>query len=1180
MKNIFISLISLFILTLPAAASLNTALKEWKAFHNCTVKLQNNSLEITGIGKDSGIVMIPETPLDPRKYNFIEITYQAENISQRTSGQFYYWNDMKKFTADRKWNIPSLKGDGKWHTMRILLPVHGGNIKDYLTGGKLCRLRLDLMDQPGGKIRISGIRFGFDPELPKHLPRQEKLTRWQEVEPQFLYPAACGNYFAGKMIFSPDDLPGKLPAKFALRKKFTLKPAIQAAYIQFAADDEADVYINGRLAASQKGDASWRKSTLQEITGLLHPGENIWAVSYFNGGSAGGFAGEIFVRYMDGSFTKIDSDTAFITGKTDSANWMMPDFDDSAWVKVKSRPAPPAAPWGVQLDYTDFANPQKMEKIIFPDKTYTAGEVVKFTAVFQGNMPPGIPLTVAVKDQNGKTLFSNKLKADRKTHLKPLDNGRWQLSFQYRLPEFLPAGRMSLELSGGLYLPESSISGKFTCRPKLHQKKQLVSEVRPSAAGPELFINGKKVYPLIGCMATSCEPDAMPMNLRLLTPDSYMDAAHWWHSKTTYRFDVFDMAAAKLFQTYPDALVIVQIPVYEPEWFRTEYPGELARNSKGELPAQFYGKVSFGSKLFINMMKKALADCITYLENSPYADRIAGYRIVGGSTTEWLGWGYHHKRELFDYSKPGQEYFRQYCRRNSLPFTGIPDADARMAADGDALLLDPEKHRAVIAYRQAHSEMVADMIIEFCRTAKQASNNRKIVGCYYGYSFYLGGSRGFQTSGHFALKRLLDAKTVDFISSPPSYSLRNIGDFMGDMKPFATLSAHNCLAIVEDDTRTHNIPPMGRFQTMTPWHTVQILRRNLGIALCRNMPGMLFFLEMDFHTKFNFPEMIPLIEVIRSAGQFAREKSIPRRAEIALVVSEKAFALSPWDKTFVPTGRTTQFYGDDGKVKISREWLFRLTGSLINGQLNDLGRCGAPVDYILAEDLADHPGDYKLYIFANCFHADPNLIKAVKTLQKKPVTLLFLYAPGVVDNGKFSTAGMKKLTGLDFEAAPEALVPAVILPDKECIGNFQDSVFPAFGVKAGSGTLVRRYVLHKMNGYAEKKIGQSTTIFCGAWLFDPAFYRKLARRAGVHIFSDSNDPCEANDSFFLLHARTPGRKTIRLPRKTDVADLFTGKIIARQCDKFTVEVKLHETKLFYYGDDAEMLTNITGKDDK
>ena len=82
MKNIFISLISLFILTLPAAASLNTALKEWKAFHNCTVKLQNNSLEITGIGKDSGIVMIPETPLDPRKYNFIEITYQAENISR------------------------------------------------------------------------------------------------------------------------------------------------------------------------------------------------------------------------------------------------------------------------------------------------------------------------------------------------------------------------------------------------------------------------------------------------------------------------------------------------------------------------------------------------------------------------------------------------------------------------------------------------------------------------------------------------------------------------------------------------------------------------------------------------------------------------------------------------------------------------------------------------------------------------------------------------------------------------------------------------------------------------------------------------------------------------------------------------------------------------------------------
>jgi hypothetical protein len=38
-----------------------------------------------------------------------------------------------------------------------------------------------------------------------------------------------------------------------------------------------------------------------------------------------------------------------------------------------------------------------------------------------------------------------------------------------------------------------------------------------------------------------------------------------------------------------------------------------------------------------------------------------------------------------------------------------------------------------------------------------------------------------------------------------------------------------------------------------------------------------------------------------------------------------------------------------------------------------------------------------------------------------------------------------------------------------------------------------------------------------------------------------------------------------------VLDVYERKIISRNADRFTTKVKLHETKCFYYGDDAEKL---------
>ena len=89
----------------------------------------------------------------------------------------------------------------------------------------------------------------------------------------------------------------------------------------------------------------------------------------------------------------------------------------------------------------------------------------------------------------------------------------------------------------------------------------------------------------------------------------------------------------------------------------------------------------------------------------------------------------------------------------------------------------------------------------------------------------------------------------------------------------------------------------------------------------------------------------------------------------------------------------------------------------------------------------------------------------------------------------------------------------------------------------------------------------------------------MLKTAGVFVYSDSNDPTEANEKLFTLHARYAGEKTVRLPRRTTVLDVFGRRIVARNADGFRFDAKLHTTYLFYLADDADALLEKLDKID-
>ena len=135
-------------------------------------------------------------------------------------------------------------------------------------------------------------------------------------------------------------------------------------------------------------------------------------------------------------------------------------------------------------------------------------------------------------------------------------------------------------------------------------------------------------------------------------------------------------------------------------------------------------------------------------------------------------------------------------------------------------------------------------------------------------------------------------------------------------------------------------------------------------------------------------------------------------------------------------------------------------------------------------------------------------------------------------------------------------------------------VTPMFAVTSPQAEPLGHYSNGKI-GAAALPTDKALSVFSGPWQLNIDFIRSIMKRADIFCYTESDDPIEANDSLIVIHARYPGRKWIRLPRKADILDVFEGKFIARNVDQFSCDMKLHETKYFYYGSDpAGLLIRI------
>ena len=78
--------------------------------------------------------------------------------------------------------------------------------------------------------------------------------------------------------------------------------------------------------------------------------------------------------------------------------------------------------------------------------------------------------------------------------------------------------------------------------------------------------------------------------------------------------------------------------------------------------------------------------------------------------------------------------------------------------------------------------------------------------------------------------------------------------------------------------------------------------------------------------------------------------------------------------------------------------------------------------------------------------------------------------------------------------------------------------------------------------------------------------RRVARWAGVHIYNDNDEALYANRSFLMLStSNDAGSRTLKLPWRTSVYELFDRHQEWKDVTEFTVDLPRRHTSIFFLG---------------
>lgn len=715
-------------------------------------------------------------------------------------------------------------------------------------------------------------------------------------------------------------------------------------------------------------------------------------------------------------------------------------------------------------------------------------------------------------------------------------------------------------------------------------------------------------------------------NTDWLRPGTTVEEAKDWSEVSG--FEAFRHEAEHLLKVVPDAYIMVRIGMHPPVSWMEENPDELLRYDNGETkPCIMNSEVhmdhvpgcySMCSEKWREDGSKALNDFCDKVEKTSFADRVIGYFLGAGGTSEW-----YYVNQI---SEPGEnlvadispafrkefgkilrnkygteENLKKAWGREEVTFDNptIPTLQDREYVDIDdtiihslvtfecadridygihynndeprrqGVFLNVNGYCGVFDFFEAWHEGTANTVIYFATCLKERYSD-KLVGAFYGSlgcTDYYGGSTATGT------RKILDSGVVDFLAAPGVYNNRWPGGYVAQREVQDSFTLRNMLYLSEEDSRTHLDCDFYRDANMfySIKDTLNTLKRDYARNLCEGTFAW-WFDQFQQGGRYKHEEIYKMMEVQQEmalkAAKYGKEKS----NEIAIIFDEESVHL---------VSKGTDAY------------------MLDYYRTSELARIGAPVDYYYHNDLSnENMPDYKMYLMLNTFSLNDEEREAIRRkAAKNHAVVVWLYAPGFVNFDKelpMDTEHISELTGMKvkkledthsvkFEITDPSQL-AVKYAEKDryygwidrevsstiWVGSVLKVPFlnPCFAIEEEEDlTVLGRYCVDDEIAYAMKDNGAFTSVYCTTQILRAELLMSLAEYAGCHIYDYQDDCVYANENFVNIHAKFTGKHILHFKNKCNPYEIYEKKYYGRDIDVLELDMYKGQTLTFSVQDD-------------
>jgi hypothetical protein len=459
----------------------------------------------------------------------------------------------------------------------------------------------------------------------------------------------------------------------------------------------------------------------------------------------------------------------------------------------------------------------------------------------------------------------------------------------------------------------------------------------------------------------------------------------------------------------------------------------------------------------------------------------------------------------------------------TLEAAAVPSPAARHAAPA-GIFRDPATEQALVDWAEYQQAAMADCVRALARAARHASTGKKLVLFFYGYLHEFGSvPNGPATSGHYALRRVLDCPDIDILCSPISYSDRGLGGSAPSMSAAESVALAGKMWLNEDDTHTYlatGTPPGSRDHVTTLEATNAELTRNVSEEALRNFAT--WWMDLGATGWFRDRGMWERMTRLKAMDEAMLRSPTPFRPEIAAVVDPA----SMWR---VAAG---------GQA---------VTSPCVSEARARLGRIGAPYGQYLLDDVAAGKVGAKLYVFLNAWSLSAEQRQKLREATRGRVCV-WCYAPGYFDGGQPSLDAMQAVTGFRLRTLHDVKAWASPMTGNPAgLGQpfgVQRAVSPLFAVDGHSPEVLCTYP--DGSGavtFRKGEKGGAASLFVGAPGLTSELLRFAARQAGVHLYTETDCNVYANGPFVAVHGSQDGTIQLNVGQSQPVSDALTGRIV-------------------------------------